>query len=57
MSLDEYLRRLEIKRLVLGCSRFDARVCPTRQHRTYWTYRRGRWTCLACLKLSEWIVA
>jgi hypothetical protein len=54
-TLDEYLARLELKRLVLRCSRFDARVCPTRMHQGYWVYHHGKWLCLACIKLSEWI--
>jgi len=54
-TLEAHLRRLEIKRLILACSRYDMRVCPTKQHQRYWTYRQGTWLCTACLKLSEWI--
>ncbi len=57
MSLQELLYWLEVLRLVMGYSRFDARVCPTTLHRDYWVYYNGAWLCLACLKFSEWIAA
>ncbi len=43
MTLDEYLRRLDI------------RVCCSRDlHRKYWTYRDRQWVCTACARLAEW---
>jgi hypothetical protein len=56
MTLDEYLRLLELKRLVLACSRYDARVCPAQAlHRREFDYRNGKWICRACIRLGEWI--
>jgi len=49
-SLDEYLARLRIKRLVLGCPWWDIRVCCSPQwHRPYWRYAgNSRFECEIC---------
>jgi len=50
MSIDEYLRRLALKRLVLACAAWDVRVCvsPT-WHRPYWRYAGNqRYVCEIC---------
>jgi hypothetical protein len=55
MSIDDYLRRLELKRLLLGCPWWDIRVCCSRDlHRKHWYYRNGRFYCAICERL-RWI--
>ncbi len=55
-TLDEYLRRLSLKRLVLACAAWDIRVCvsPT-WHRREWYYRNGRFYCAICERLEPWV--
>jgi hypothetical protein len=56
MSIDEYIKRLELKRLVLGCPWWDIRVCCSPQwHRREWYYRNGRFYCAICERLERWI--
>jgi len=55
-TLDEYLRKLELKRLVLGCPWWDIRVCCSPGlHRREWYYKNGTFVCGACERLERWI--